>query len=216
MRSHCGLWAKKHVDKHNHVHDGILLRRARGMAGQHRPLWEYSISEKGKRWAHWNIDEPGLLLPILEELGLISKSNIITPSTNGGNQTIDDQMIREAVHNVLTSFKPSKPLNSITEKPLVPIPNEAITTASEEPTFEQPAVTNDETVPETVVQAVTTAWWNHDEYALPGVKWDELYLHYDDRLYPSDRAGVYQIKLLHLAQRAWEIKKKRVNDNPHT
>ena len=32
MRSHCGLWAKKHVDKHNHVHDGILLRRARGLA----------------------------------------------------------------------------------------------------------------------------------------------------------------------------------------
>ena len=213
MRSHCGLWAKKHVDKHNHIHDGILLRRARGLVGLHRPVWEYSISEKGKRWAHWNIDEAGLLTIIMEELGLVPKSDIITPTTNGDNQTIDDRMIQEAVNSVFTSLKPSLPLNSITEKPSVPILNEATTVGSEEPSFEQPEVTNDETVPETVFQAVTAAWWNHDEYALPGVKWDELYLHYDDWLYPSDRAGVHQKKLLRLAQRAWEIKRKRKLEN---
>ena len=213
MRSHCGLWAKKHVDKHNHVHDGILIRRARGLVGLHRPVWEYSISERGKRWAHWNIDEAGLLTTIMEELGLAPKADIITPTTNADNQTIDDRMIQEAVNSVLTSLKSSRSLNSINEKPSVPIADEATTAASEEPTVEQPEVTNDETVPEAVIQAVIAAWWDHDEYALPGVKWGELYLCYDDRLYPSDRAGVHQKKLLHLAQRAWEIKRKRELEN---
>jgi hypothetical protein len=213
MRSHCGLWAKKHVDKHNHVHDGILLRRARGLVGVQRPVWEYSISERGKRWAHWNIDEAGLLTTIMEELGLAPKSDIITPTTNGDNKTIDDRMIQEVVNSVLTSLKPSPLSNSIIEKPSVPIPDEASTTASGEPAVEQPEFTNDETVPEAVVQEVTSAWWNQDECALSGVKWDELYLCYDDRLYPSDRAGVHQKKLLHLAQGAWEIKKKRESEN---
>jgi hypothetical protein len=148
----------------------------------------------------------------MEELGLAPKSDIITP-TNSDNQKIDDRMIQEVVNSVLTSLKPSPLSNSVIEKPSVPIADEATTAASEEPIVDHPEVTDNETVPETVVQAITAAWWNHDEYALPGVKWDELYLHYDDRLYPSDRAGVHQKKLLRLAQRAWEIKRKRELEN---
>jgi hypothetical protein len=122
-------------------------------------------------------------------------------------------MIQEVINSVLTSFKPSLPLTSITEKPLITIQDEVTTAISEESIVAQPEDTNNETVPETVVQEVIAAWWNHDEYALPGVKWDELYLLYDDRLYPSDRAGVHQKKLLRLAQRAWEIKRKRELEN---
>jgi hypothetical protein len=100
MRSHCGLWAKKHVDKHNHVHDGILLRRARGLVGQHRPVWEYSISERGKRWVHWNIDEGGLLTTVMEELGLIPQTNptdnklIPDPESNTISELPDDEIKR--------------------------------------------------------------------------------------------------------------------------
>ena len=100
MRSHCGLWAKKHVDKHNHVHDGILLRRARGLVGQHRPVWEYSISERGKKWLHWNIDEAGLLTTIMEELGLIPQKDstddklIPDPESNTTSELPDDEIKR--------------------------------------------------------------------------------------------------------------------------
>ena len=100
MRSHCGLWAKKHVDKHNHVHDGILLRRARGLVGQHRPVWEYSISERGKKWLHWNIDEAGLLDIILNELELEPKTDstdnklIPDPESNTTSELPDDEIKR--------------------------------------------------------------------------------------------------------------------------
>ena len=100
LRSHCGVWAKKHVDKHNHVHDGILLRRARGLVGQHRPVWEYSISERGKKWLHWNIDEAGLLTTIMEELGLIPQTNptdnklIPDPESNTTSELPDDEIKR--------------------------------------------------------------------------------------------------------------------------
>ena len=110
MRSHCGLWAKKHVDKHNHVHDGILLRRARGLVGQHRPVWEYSISERGKKWLHWNIDEAGLLTTIMEELGLIPQTNptdnklIPDPESNTTSELPDDE-IKRIVQEVLNKHR---------------------------------------------------------------------------------------------------------------
>ena len=77
MRSHCGLWAKKHVDEHGRIHEGILLRRARGLAWQHRPVWEYFISERGKKWLSWNVDKAGLLEIIMNELGLTRKPESI-------------------------------------------------------------------------------------------------------------------------------------------
>ena len=110
MRSHCGLWAKKHVDKHNHVHDGILLRRARGLVGQHRPVWEYSISERGKKWLHWNIDEAGLLTTIMEELGLIPQTNptdnklIPDPESNTTSELPDDE-VRKIVQEVMNQHR---------------------------------------------------------------------------------------------------------------
>ena len=110
MRSHCGLWAKKHVDKHNHVHDGILLRRARGLVGQHRPVWEYSISERGKKWLHWNIDEAGLLDIILNELELEPKADstdnkLINKTESNTTSELPDDEIKRICQEVLNKHR---------------------------------------------------------------------------------------------------------------
>ena len=69
LRSHCGVWASGTLIR-NHIHDGILVRRARGRAGQYRPIWEYHISAAVLKWLQWNVDKAGLLDIILGELEL--------------------------------------------------------------------------------------------------------------------------------------------------
>ena len=182
---HCGLWSKKHIDKHGHVHDGILLRRARGLVGQHRPVWEYTISERGKKWTSWNIDKAGLLSTILKELGLKAKSDIIAPITNRDSQTIDEQMIKKVVNDVIESHKSS-----------APVPNEAINIVSVDPPVNQPETIDDELVPEEVVQAVSEAWWDNNEFALPGIPFEQLYFTYDDRPSPSEQAWCWSQETL--------------------
>ena len=47
LRSHCGVWARRHTDKHGVSHENLLVRQARGRAGATRTKWEYHISRRG-------------------------------------------------------------------------------------------------------------------------------------------------------------------------
>ena len=73
LRSHCGVWSRRHIDKHGVSHENLLVRQARGRAGNTRTKWEYHISRRGIRWLQWNVDKAGLLDIIMGELGLPSK-----------------------------------------------------------------------------------------------------------------------------------------------
>jgi len=100
LRSHCGLWSHRHIDKNGHSHENILMRQARGRAGTTRTKWEYHISRRGIRWLEWNVDQAGLLEIIMDELGLSLNSEKI-PTTIGPEY---DALVEEAVREVLSKY----------------------------------------------------------------------------------------------------------------
>ena len=100
LRSHCGVWSRRHTDKKGHSHENLLVRQARGRAGTTRTKWEYHISRRGIRWLEWNIDEAGLLDIILNELELEPKTDstdnklIPDPESNTTSELPDDEIKR--------------------------------------------------------------------------------------------------------------------------
>ena len=100
LRSHCGVWSRRHTDKKGHSHENLLVRQARGRAGTTRTKWEYHISRRGIQWLSWNVDKAGLLDIILEELGLIPQTNptdnklIPDPESNTTSELPDDEIKR--------------------------------------------------------------------------------------------------------------------------
>ena len=110
LRSHCGIWSHRHINKKGHSHENILVRQARGRAGTTRTKWEYHISRRGIRWLEWNVDKAGLLDIIMGELGLASKTNstinkLIPISESNPVSNIPDDEIKRIVQEVLNKYR---------------------------------------------------------------------------------------------------------------
>ena len=114
LRSHCGVWSRRHTDKKGHSHENLLVRQARGRAGSTRTKWEYHISRRGIRWLEWNVDKAGLLDIILGELELEPKTDSTTnklinkTESNTPSELLPDDEIKKICEEVLNKLRNQK------------------------------------------------------------------------------------------------------------
>ena len=168
IHSHLKFWSDGMVDKNGRCVG--LLKRVPAVSGR-RLAWKYTISSFGRTWL--KAVDPVLLADISKHLAKRWLEHITSYDIPGA----------EPLESLTSILKENKPLAQVVinkgeSVDISPVINKEVSIPDNtDSAFD----TDEETIPAGVIQQVKDNWYDHNQFALPEISFDELYLSPNDK-----------------------------------